>query len=162
MDPTHLHLLLNHVSVISVPLGLTLLVWAGLRRNREVFRAALAVFVLAAAVTIPVYLTGEPAEETIERVAPADQVVERHEEAASLALTGTIALGVVALVALATQRLRPTLAPLAGAAAGALAVVAFASLAWTASLGGQIRHTEIRADATAASAPAGYADHDDD
>ena len=169
MDAAHIHLLLSHVPVLAVPLGGGLLLWAALRRSRETLRVALALFVVAGAVAIPVYLTGEPAEETIERVAPADAFVERHEDTASIAIAAAIALGVVATGAFAVQQVRPAFAAHAGAAAGAVAVVAFSSLAWTASTGGQIRHTEIRADATGVSAPAGYSererdhdDHDDD
>jgi hypothetical protein len=160
MDATHIHLLLNHVPVLAVPGGLALLLWAATRRNSEVMRVAMAVFIVGAAVAIPVYLTGEPAEETVERIAPADAFVERHEDAAGLALTSAIALGVVALGVLAVQRVRPRFTAHAGVAAGAVAVVAFTTLAWTASLGGQIRHTEIRA-GSAAPVGAFNRDHDD-
>jgi uncharacterized membrane protein (DUF4010 family) len=167
MDAAHIHLLLKHVPVLAVPLGGALLLWAALRRSRETLRVALALFILAGAVAIPVYLTGEPAEEAVERVAPADAYVERHEDTASFALAAAIALGVVATGGLALQQVRPAFAAHAGIAAGAVAVVAFSSLAWTASLGGQIRHTEIRAGATGANSPSGYYerdhdDHDDD
>ena len=41
MNGAHLHLLLNHIPVIGVPLGLLLLAFAFLRRSEEWKRAAL-------------------------------------------------------------------------------------------------------------------------
>jgi hypothetical protein len=147
MDATHLHLILNHVPVIGAPIGLLLLGWAVVRRNEEVGRAAMGVFIIAALVAIPVFLTGESAEHAIERlgVAP-ESLVEQHEQAALFALIGTSALGLVALAALIISlRGRHTLTHAAMGLAGLVALATAGVTAWTANLGGQIRHTEIRA-----------------
>lgn len=64
----HLHLLLNHVPVIGTLLGLLLLLVAFGRKSEELKKVTLGLFVLIALVTVPVYLTGEPAEEMIENI----------------------------------------------------------------------------------------------
>ncbi len=145
MNPAHLHLLLNHVPVLAVPFGLAVLGWTLLRPRPELARIALAIFVFSALATIPTYLSGEPAEDAIEGVAAdIEPWVEPHEEAALVSLILGEALGVVGLVELwrarrAVSPSRPmTMVTLV------LALATAGSLAYTANLGGLIRHTEIR------------------
>ena len=64
LSPAHLHLVLNHIPVLGTMLFAPLvLVWGLLRRSRDVTQIGLLLAVLLAATTIPIYLTGEPAEE---------------------------------------------------------------------------------------------------
>ena len=166
MSPVHLHLLLNHVPVIGTVIALGLLAWAVLRGDERVGRASLALLALLAAVAVVAFLTGEPAEEAVEGVAGIPEaLIERHEEAALLA---TIALGVTGVLALAALVLRRgrTLSRGAMLVLLALGVVPAGAMAYTANLGGQIRHTEIRPGSVAgggegaAAAEARHADDD--
>lgn len=147
MNAAHLHLMLNHIPVLAVPFGLALLGWAMFRARPELARLALIVFVLSALAIAPIYLSGEPAEDAIEGVAGAiEPWVEAHEEAALVSLSLGEALGVLALAGLWTSRravspFRPMMM-----ASLVLALATAGSLAYTASLGGLIRHTEIRGD----------------
>lgn len=167
MSAVHLHLLLNHLPVIGTVIALCLLAFAALRRDAWLGRVSLAMLAAFAVAAVVTYLTGEPAEESVEGVAGVSEaLIERHEEAALLA---TIALGVVGAASLAAlvffrRRTLPR-----GAMLGLLAVglVPAGALAYTANLGGQIRHPEIRAGAAApggerAAAAAGEARHQDD
>jgi len=141
-------LMLNHLPVLGTIFGLLLLGWAALRRSETLQRAALGTFVLAALAAIPVFLTGKPSEDLVERLAgTAEQAIEVHEEAAVVALIAIEALGALALAALVLFRNRGIPRPLAG---GAL-VFALATAGWmaqTANLGGRIRHAELRSTAT--------------
>jgi len=143
-----MHLMLNHLPVLGTIFGLLLLGWAALRRSETLQRAALGTFVLAALAAIPVFLTGKPSEDLVERLAgTAEQAIEVHEEAAVVALIAIEALGALALAALVLFRNRGIPRPLAG---GAL-VFALATAGWmaqTANLGGRIRHAELRSTAT--------------
>ncbi|HYR11541.1 MAG TPA: hypothetical protein VEQ60_27410 [Longimicrobium sp.] len=149
MSTVHLHLLLNHVPVIGTIIGLFLLAWAVFRKDQGLARATLALFAVLAVVALVTFLTGEPAEEAVEGLAGVSEgTIERHEEAALLA---TIALGVVgaaSLSALVWFR-RRALPRRVMTLMLALAPVPAAAMAWTANLGGQIRHSELRADAPA-------------
>ena len=144
MDAVHLHLLLNHVPVIGAVFGVLVLAAAVFRRNDEWLRVGLALFVVSAATAAVVYLTGEPVEEAVEHLAGiSEPAIERHEDAA---LAATLALGVFGLAALASLvafrgRRQPRWL---GVTALALSLVPTALMGWTANLGGQIRHSEIR------------------
>lgn len=161
MSSVHLHLLLNHFPVIGGIIGVLLLAFAAWRGGPELLRATLALYVLLAGIAVVVYLTGEPAEEAVEHLPGfSEAIVERHEE---IALISTIAMGiagVLALVALVVQRKRVLPAWVArGGVVVAAGVVAL--MGYTANLGGQIRHTEIRG-AAAANGAANGAEADDD
>lgn len=146
MSITHLHLMLNHVPVVGLFIGILLLAYARFRRSDELIRLALGFFVLLGAVAVGVFLTGEPAEEAIEHLPGFSKaVVERHEEAALAATVALSCIAALALAALVWFRRRALPAWFATASL-VLAVVTSIPIANAANLGGQIRHTEIRAD----------------
>ena len=144
MSWVHLHLLLNHVPVMGTFIGLLLLLVAFVRKSEELKKVTLAFFVLIALVTIPVYFTGEPAEELIENIPGiSEAVIERHEDAAIFSLIAVEVVGLVALVGLLLFRRKKSVANLLATATLAFSLVAGGLMGWTANLGGQIRHTEI-------------------
>lgn len=141
MTAAHWHLVLNHIPVFGTIFGLVVLAVAWGRREPVLLRVALVTFLTCGAVAGVVYLTGEGAEEVVEgRVAEA--VIEPHEEAGLVALIAALALGVFAAAGLFLARREPPrwLAPVVLVAALAVAGV----MAWTANLGGQISHPELR------------------
>jgi hypothetical protein len=147
MNDAQLHLLINHLPVLGVPFGLTLGAWALVRRSEDLLRAALGVLVLAALATGAAYLSGEPAEELVEHQAGVGEAfVERHEALAAAATVAAGLLGGLALAVLAVGwvgRRHRVPRPLAAFTfAGALGVAVL--LGYTAHVGGQIRHAEIR------------------
>ena len=145
MNAAHLHLLMNHIPVIGIPIVGVLLVLALIMKQQALFRIALGFTVLLALMTVPVYLSGEPAEEIVEDLTGVPHAfIEEHEEIAQVTLIATEVLGALALLGLALAWKRGRVPkPLAY---GSLVLVLIASglLARTAYLGGQIRHTEIR------------------
>ena len=155
MSIVHLHLILNHVPVIGMVFALLILGVAAWRRNDGMGRLGLVVMVGLAVVTVAVFLTGEPAEEAVERIATVSEaVIHPHEEAAEAALIVTGIAGAMALVALGAYRRRALPRWVTGAAFTA-ALVATTMLGWTAYLGGPIRHTEIGGTAAASSGEEG-------
>ena len=140
----HIHLVLSHVPAMGILFGLGLLAFGGWRGSREIQKAALGLFVVAAVLAVPSYLTGEPGAGAIKGLPGfSDRVLEHHQAAAGVALAGCIALGIVALAGLILFRGRTVagwfvMLLLAGA------VVVGVLVARTANLGGQIRHSEIR------------------
>ena len=145
MSLTHLHLLLNHFPVIGSIIGAVLLAVAVIRRNAELTKAALSLFAALGAITVIVYFTGEPAEEAIEKLPGfSETITERHEEFALIATIVLASFGALALSALALFRGRSmprwlTLFSLL------LAIISGTIMGYTAMLGGQVRHTEVRA-----------------
>ena len=146
MDLTHLHLMLNHLPVVGVIFGFLILAWGILRGYEEVKTVGLIVLVVTALAAVPVYLTGEPAEETVEHMAGvSEQVIELHEDSAVLSLVLAIATGVFALAVLIIKRFSSAgFARFSMFAVLILSLVTGAFMTRTANLGGEIRHTEIR------------------
>jgi len=145
MNWAHLHLALNHVPVIGLPLVLLLLAWAIVRRSAELLKASLGLIILLAVVTGVVQLTGEPAEELVEGLpGVVESMVEAHEDSALLGTIGVVVIGVIALLGLwrlATGRMLPRWYSPATLMAG---IMVAGLMVWIANLGGQIRHSEIR------------------
>ena len=87
-----------------------------------------------------------PAEETVEHLAGVSEaIIEQHEGAALTALIGATLLGAVSLGGLLAFRRSKTVAKTLVTVALFGSLVVSGLMAWTANLGGQIRHSEIRA-----------------
>ena len=148
MNGAHLHLLINHVPVLGTFFGLALLAFGAWKGSDELRKAALGTFVIAALASVATYLTGDPAEHVVKGLAGVSSaLIERHDDAAGVALGGAIALGVLALGGLIWFRGGRPIKSWFGALALAAAILVTGMMAWTANLGGQIRHSEIRHDA---------------
>lgn len=148
MNVTHLHLILNHLPVLGTAFGLGILALGLWTRSEDIKRLALLLFAATALLAIPAYLTGEPAEDAVKGLAGvAGGLIERHEEAAGAALGGVLALGALAGIGLAVFRRKRPVATWFGATSLLGALVVSSLMAWTANLGGQIRHPEIRSGA---------------
>lgn len=151
MDPVHVHLFLNHFPVICSILSVPLFLYAYWRKSDELKQLALLVLVLAAAVTIPVYLSGEPAEEVVEKLAGVSHdLIEQHEDAAYFAMISMMITGVISLIGLIAMFLKKAAAAKFLVLVALLSAIGSAGLMLrTSNLGGQIRHSEIRAGGTA-------------
>ncbi|HEX5082515.1 MAG TPA: hypothetical protein VFY40_10745 [Blastocatellia bacterium] len=144
MNWAHIHLSLNHLPVVGIIFGALLLLLALLRKSEELKRVSLGVFVFTALLALPVYFTGEPAEEVVEHLSGvAEPLIERHENAALFALLMAGGAGVVALAGLILFRRAEKMPGWIVAATLVLSLATSALMGWTANLGGQIRHTEI-------------------
>ncbi|HEY9429427.1 MAG TPA: DUF2231 domain-containing protein [Gemmatimonadaceae bacterium] len=151
MNGAHLHLLVNHLPVIGSIFAILLLVWSLARKNTDVARAALGLFVIAAITGLAAYFTGEPAEHMAEEIAGVSKnAIETHEESAELATILLGGYGVFALGALIYLRKRAIEFPRKLVTfALLLSFVPAGAMGFTANQGGQIRHPEI----TGAGAP---------
>lgn len=153
MTLVHLHLILNHVPVLGVAFGFALLVWALVRKNRELFRVVCGAYAILALLTVPAYFTGEPAEQAVANLpGVTTNVIERHEGAAATAFAGIAVLGVASLLGLLLSRRGREIPAWMRPALLILAIGVCGLMFWTATLGGQIRHTEIRSSTQAAPA----------
>lgn len=145
MDWTHIHLLLNHAPVLGVIFGFLLLAYALIKKNQDLRQVSLSIFVITGLLSVAVYLTGEPAEETVEHLAGVSEtIIESHEEAALVAMVGATSLGAIALGGLLASRWSRAIAKTVAAVALFGSLIVSGMMAWTANLGGQIRHSEIR------------------
>ena len=64
-----MHIMLNAFQIIGTLLGTGVMVYGYFTRSEATHRAALLTWFLMALAAIPVFLTGEPAEESVEGLA---------------------------------------------------------------------------------------------
>lgn len=146
MNFAHLHLLINHIPVIGIPVALLFLAYGLFTKNTSVQRFSLLIIFGLAAIALPVYLTGEPAEEVIEHLpGVVESFIESHEDTALVSLVLTLVTGAAAFLALFFQKAESKRRIFNFAVMG-LAIISVMSLAYAANLGGKIRHTELRAE----------------
>ncbi len=146
MNAAHLHLMLNHIPVIGMVVGLLLLFASLFIKSDSVKKISLLVVLIAAISTVPAYLSGEGAEDVIESIPQIQEnLVERHEESAELALVLMGVTGLVAGGAWFLGRWKPQWLKAGSYASLLSGAVALYSAALTANSGGEISHPEIRA-----------------
>lgn len=155
MNSTHAHLLLNHFPVIGTLTGVMILLYGLLIKNMTVQKVSLATIVVMALIAIPVFLTGEPAEESVENLpGVTESVIESHEEASEIAFWVMMLTGVFALITLGLQIVNNSFAKTFVVIALISGFASFGLMGRTAYLGGQIRHTEIRSNSASVNNPA--------
>lgn len=147
MTSVQLHLALTHVPVILSLVGLVTLSIALVAKNNSVTKTAYIFLLIAGIAAIPVYFSGEGAEEAVEKLpGVSEAIIEEHEEIAKIAMITISVAGLAALAALFSMKLQ-----FARAFKFVVLLLALASgglMAQTAHLGGQIRHSEIRSGAS--------------
>ena len=165
MNASQLHLMLNHVPVLGTVFAVVALIVGLWLRRAILLRFGLFTLVAITLVAVPVYFSGHASEETVEHLAGVpERAIERHEGLAGAVTLALAVLGSLALFGVLRFRKDPLPGPFAAVVlVGALALSGM--LAWTAHLGGQIRHDELRGATTAATQAAGdrteAADDDD-
>jgi uncharacterized membrane protein len=160
MDPTHVHLLLNHFPVVGTLIGGAIFIIGLLRREALLQLTGLATLVVVSLVAVPVFLTGEGAEEAVEHLpGVTEAVIHAHEEWAEATIWVIGAMGLLAAASFAGIWRQLKFARYSTLAVLLLVVASFALVAKTANLGGQIRHTEIRPGAQAAAGQAAPKPH---
>ncbi len=144
MNLAHIHLILNHIPVVGIPVAIAFLAYGIYLKNLPSQRFSLFVLMGLALMVLPVYLTGEPAEEVIEHLpGVTESFIEAHEDAAMFSLVLTLIAGTAAFIALWFQK-DPRKCRLVNIGVMGFASLAVLSLLYTANLGGKVRHTELR------------------
>jgi uncharacterized membrane protein len=141
----HVHLMINHIPVIGLLGTFLLLIYAVFRRSEEVKMVSYGALVLVALMTIAVFFTGQAAEDMAKKIpGVTESDIGKHEEAADLSLTCIEASGTFALVGLILRRRRGSIPKWNVLAVLVLSIISTVIVLYTANLGGEIRHTEIR------------------
>ena len=145
MDYTHVHLLLNHFPIVGSLIGTVLLLFGLWKNNISIQKISLLIIFIMALLAIPVFLTGEPAEEKVENLPGVmESIIEDHEEASQIAFWFLIAAGVISIISFAMQFLLHSSAKTAVLISLLVSITASGLMMRAGYYGGQIRHTEIR------------------
>jgi hypothetical protein len=143
-DLAHVHLLINHFPTIGMILGLGLLLLSFIRKNDHLKKVSLEVLFLIALATLPVYVSGQAAAETLKgQSGVSAEAVLAHNDAA---LASFIMMEITGFFAwLVLWRMRRIGWPTTGLTYTVLilSVVTVAAVARAANIGGDIRHPEI-------------------
>lgn len=145
MNPAHIHLMLNHFPVVGTFLCLILQIIATTLRSVELKKGTLYLLVATGAMAGLVYFTGEEAEaQLLNFPGILRAAVLSHDDAAFYAVVAAILCGLVALSGLTLFRRTAFTCGWFWPTSLILTVITAALMAWTANLGGHIRHPEIR------------------
>jgi hypothetical protein len=144
MNAAYLHLLVNHVPVIGIPIALFVLVVGIVWKKDQFVRVALLLCVFCAVLTIPVYFSGEPAEHRIEHLpGVSHSKIDEHEESGEIGFAGVSVLAVLSLAGMIWFRRFPILPRWFVMTVLIVCLFVSAILTRTAHLGGLIRHPEM-------------------
>lgn len=150
MNDAHLHMVVNHFPIIGTILGLGILIGGLVFKNNSIKNTAYCLFIVAALFALASMSTGEGAEEIAEKLpSVTDQVIHEHEEAAEKLAVVLYFLGAISIVGLYLNIKKNEKANLVSFLALTIAVVGVFLAQQTGTTGGEIRHTEIRANGTA-------------
>jgi len=170
MNEAQIHLALTHIPVIGIIFGVFILAFALIRKSEELKVFSLGFLVLVALTVIPVYISGESAEELVEHLpGVSENIIEEHEHFVIIPMIVLLLTGAVALVGLLLYKFKNMIHTGTMALLLILSLVTSGLMAKAAHLGGEIRHTEIRSDFKINSKTKKdhhksnkYKDHDDD
>ncbi len=148
MSQVHLHLLITHLPVFGSILGALVLGYGLWTKSNQTKSAAYFLFIVSAIGASIAYLTGEGAEEAVEKIqGVSENMIKLHENSAMYALISLIVLGVASIFALVEIRLKTSLIKSTATLTLLLSLISFGLVVRAGYLGGQIRHTEISAGA---------------
>ena len=144
-NAAHVHLVFNHFPIVGMIIGIAVYTYGYFfgKENDTVLKTGLFIILGASLTAIPTMLSGEGAEEIVERIPGiGHDVIHHHEEHGAQFFYGTIFMLLAALSALLTANVRPkayrilkTVVLVGGLLAAFLGFMAGAS-------GGEIRHPE--------------------
>jgi uncharacterized membrane protein len=149
MNDAHIHLVLNHLPVLLGPIGLLTMTAGFIVRSEVLKRSAYCLFMAGAIFAILAYLSGEGAEEIIENIdAFSEQYINKHEQAAYTFSIVAYLNGVLSSIGIWLNWKRKSMSNTIGITVMILSLTQTYYAKQAATTGGEIRHTEIRTNAT--------------
>ena len=149
MNPSYLHIILNHFPTLGFGIGLVFFALALLMKKEELERTGLVIFFVAAAVTVMTYVSGSDAHEALKETAGMSEgLVQAHETAALIAFVFMELTGFFSWIGLWIWGRDARFARWNRGIILVLSLVTFGVMARAAYFGGAIRHPETEAAAT--------------
>ncbi len=135
MSAVHLHLMLNHFSVVGFPIIFFIFLYGIYRKNEEIKFVSLWSLIFLSIITIIVYFSGHKAYELLENQLDR-QYLEIHEELGKWTFILSIVLLLSSIISIITKKFRFFVLT--------ILLLTIISSTITGFYGGQIRHEEIR------------------
>jgi len=138
MNLTHLHLLLNHFPIIGTLIGSVIILYGIIKNQQQAKSIGAILIIIMAIIAIPVFLTGEPAEETVEHLQGiSESMIHEHEEAGEQAIWLMEIAGLFSLLSLFFQYKKSVITNNIFILTFVLTLISFALMARTGYLGGK-------------------------
>lgn len=148
MNDAHLHLLVNHFPIIGTIFGLGILIAGIFLKNNSIKNTAFIILIITAIFGAISMSTGEGAEEIVEELPNVGHdIIHEHEELAEKFIIVLYATGAFALLSLIASLKKHAKANLFSWITLLLTIVTVVLAKEVGTSGGEIRHTEIRANA---------------
>ncbi len=145
MNAVHLHLIVNHIPILVTFFSMCILAWSQFKGNKSFFSLAMIGFIIAGVFSIIAIQSGEAAEEIVEHLAGVSgDVIHEHEEVAEIANWLAVILGIGGMIGLFIQKKKESLIKVSGIILLLIALISTGVFAYTAYLGGQIIHHELK------------------
>ncbi|MBS1904173.1 MAG: hypothetical protein JSS75_10745 [Bacteroidetes bacterium] len=147
LNPTHVHLMVTHLSIFGSILGALVLIYGMIAKSHHTTMAAMWLFVVTALSAFIADSTGDAASHTVKSIAGiARATVLEHHQAAEFAIASLYILGGCSLAAIIYIRTKkPARTRAIYWIVLVVALWSFSVTARTGYLGGKIRHTELDA-----------------
>lgn len=159
MNYAHIHLAINHLPVMAPIFGAAILLVGLMIRSAIVQRVAYGLFIFGALLAMPASFSGEQAEKVVENLpGVTEQIIEHHEDTAGVFVVMSWILGLVSIFAFWANLKAKSFVPYLNYALMLYCIAVLFYAKQTATTGGEIRHTEIRA---GVQAPAGVESEDE-
>jgi uncharacterized membrane protein len=141
MNSVQIHLGLNHFPIVLSLTGMVMLIIAMMKNNNALTKTAFWLLIISGICCLPVYFSGEGAEEAVEHLAGVtESAIEAHEDLAKASLTACIINSILAMAGLffytRSARLFKILVLLTS-------IISCGTILQTAHKGGLIRHQEL-------------------
>ena len=156
MNQAHFHLMVNHLPIIFPIVGTIVLIGGFMLRSEIIKRVAYTIFIFGAIATFPAFLSGEGAEEVVENLpGVSESFIEPHEDIAKIFALLSYMLGAFSILALWSNWQQKSFKGIVSMVVLILSIVVLYFGKVTGTTGGEIRHTEIRANQAPGNQPLG-------
>ena len=148
MNDAHLHMVVNHFPIIGIIFGFGILIVGLLLKNKTLINTSYLLFIVATIFGAISTSSGEGAEELVEDMPNiGKQIIHEHEELAEKLALLLYVLGGLSLAGLYLNFKNHSKSKLLSFLMLGIAVVGLFLVQKVGTSGGEIRHTEIRANA---------------
>ena len=149
MNDAHLHMLVNHFPIIGLFFGFLILLFGIIRNNGTLKSTAYIIFIFCTIMGKVSMMTGDNAEHSVEKMAGfSGEYIHEHEEAAELFMKPLYVLGIVSVFGLVSVVKKRSSEKIVSICALLIAAICLFLSKGVGTTGGEVRHTEIRENAT--------------
>lgn len=148
MNDAHLHMLVNHFPIIGLFFGIGILLFGVVKKNPLLINTAYIIFIFCMIMGKISMFTGEKAEDIVENLGISHDLIHEHEELAEGFMKIFYLLGLTSILGLYANFKKHSKSLLVAYLAITIAIVTVILSKSVGTSGGEIRHTEIRENAT--------------